>query len=86
MNNCRPFWYITMALFGYRDYHTWNECWFQRPDLPKGYDGWQAFDSTLQEVSEGELGLCWLVSLGNKVSFRILTITILNPVFNFKAR
>ncbi|XP_064610806.1 protein-glutamine gamma-glutamyltransferase K-like isoform X2 [Liolophura sinensis] len=35
------------------DYHTWNECWFQRPDLPKGYDGWQAFDSTLQEVSEG---------------------------------
>ncbi len=24
-----------------------------RPDLPAGYGGWQAFDATPQEVSEG---------------------------------
>ena len=31
----------------------WNEAWFERPDLPPGYGGWQAFDATPQEASEG---------------------------------
>jgi len=32
---------------------VWNECWMKRPDLPTGYDGWQAVDATPQEVSLG---------------------------------
>lgn len=35
------------------DYHVWGESWFKRPDLPAGYDGWQAFDPTPQECNEG---------------------------------
>ncbi|KAK3611436.1 hypothetical protein CHS0354_027163 [Potamilus streckersoni] len=35
------------------DFHVWNESWFRRPDLPPGYDGWQAFDVTPQECLEG---------------------------------
>ncbi|KAK6982720.1 protein-glutamine gamma-glutamyltransferase K [Biomphalaria glabrata] len=35
------------------NYHVWNESYFKRPDLPEGYDGWQAHDATPQEVSEG---------------------------------
>ncbi|XP_074644960.1 protein-glutamine gamma-glutamyltransferase 4-like [Tubulanus polymorphus] len=35
------------------NYHVWNESWFRRPDLPPGYDGWQAHDATPQELSEG---------------------------------
>jgi transglutaminase 1 len=26
-----------------------------RPDLPKGYGGWQAIDATPQETSDGEI-------------------------------
>ena len=33
----------------------WNESWFKRPDLPDGYDGWQAVDGTPQEASEGRI-------------------------------
>ena len=33
----------------------WNEAWMARPDLPEGFGGWQAFDSTPQEVSDGEV-------------------------------
>ncbi|XP_035678971.1 protein-glutamine gamma-glutamyltransferase K-like [Branchiostoma floridae] len=36
------------------NFHVWNECWMARPDLPAGYGGWQAFDSTPQETSEGQ--------------------------------
>jgi len=35
------------------NFHVWNEVWFARPDLPKGYGGWQAIDSTPQEKSDG---------------------------------
>jgi len=35
------------------NFHVWNEAWFKRPDLPKGYDGWQACDATPQEESGG---------------------------------
>jgi len=35
------------------NFHVWNESWFLRLDLPKGYGGWQAHDATPQESSEG---------------------------------
>ena len=35
------------------NYHVWNDVWMARPDLPKGYGGWQAIDSTPQETSDG---------------------------------
>lgn len=35
------------------NFHVWNDVWMTRPDLPSGYGGWQAIDSTPQEVSEG---------------------------------
>lgn len=36
-----------------RNFHVWNDVWMKRPDLPCGYDGWQAIDATPQEPSEG---------------------------------
>ncbi|KAH0617944.1 hypothetical protein JD844_016736 [Phrynosoma platyrhinos] len=38
---------------GKRNYHCWNEAWMSRPDLPVGFGGWQAVDSTPQENSDG---------------------------------
>ncbi|XP_059141210.1 hemocyte protein-glutamine gamma-glutamyltransferase-like [Physella acuta] len=35
------------------NFHVWNEAWMSRPDLPEGYGGWQAFDATPQETSDG---------------------------------
>ncbi|KAM8945855.1 protein-glutamine gamma-glutamyltransferase E-like [Pelodytes ibericus] len=35
------------------NFHCWNESWFQRYDLGKNYSGWQIWDSTPQEVSDG---------------------------------
>ncbi|KAM4809138.1 protein-glutamine gamma-glutamyltransferase K [Rhinophrynus dorsalis] len=35
------------------NYHVWNDCWMTRPDLPSGYNGWQAIDATPQETSNG---------------------------------
>lgn len=35
------------------NYHVWNDVWMARPDLPKGYGGWQAIDATPQETSLG---------------------------------
>ncbi|KAL1022544.1 hypothetical protein UPYG_G00029100 [Umbra pygmaea] len=35
------------------NFHVWNDCWMARLDLPKGYGGWQAVDSTPQETSQG---------------------------------
>ena len=37
----------------YRNFHAWNDVWMSRPDLPSGYDGWQAIDATPQERSGG---------------------------------
>ena len=45
-----------------RNFHVWNESFFRRPDLPDGFDGWQALDSTPQETSEGR-PRCTAVSL-----------------------
>lgn len=35
------------------NYHVWNDVYMARPDLPLGYGGWQAIDSTPQEQSSG---------------------------------
>ncbi|XP_069716088.1 protein-glutamine gamma-glutamyltransferase 4 [Phaenicophaeus curvirostris] len=35
------------------NFHVWNDVWMKRIDLPAGFDGWQAIDSTPQEQSEG---------------------------------
>ena len=43
--------------FMFRNFHVWNESWFKRPDLPDGCDGWQAYDATPQESSDGEFKL-----------------------------
>uniref|UniRef100_UPI00358E806C protein-glutamine gamma-glutamyltransferase K-like n=1 Tax=Myxine glutinosa TaxID=7769 RepID=UPI00358E806C len=35
------------------NFHVWNDCWMERPDLPIGFGGWQAIDATPQETSVG---------------------------------
>ncbi|KAM9833285.1 coagulation factor XIII A chain [Syngnathus typhle] len=35
------------------NYHSWNECYMSRPDLPLGFGGWQVVDATPQETSDG---------------------------------
>uniref|UniRef100_A0A8C4NGW0 protein-glutamine gamma-glutamyltransferase n=1 Tax=Eptatretus burgeri TaxID=7764 RepID=A0A8C4NGW0_EPTBU len=35
------------------NFHVWNDCWMERPDLPRGFGGWQAIDATPQETSIG---------------------------------
>ncbi|NXT38866.1 TGM4 glutamyltransferase, partial [Pelecanoides urinatrix] len=35
------------------NFHVWNDAWMKRTDLPAGFDGWQAIDSTPQERSQG---------------------------------
>ncbi|RXG54888.1 Hemocyte protein-glutamine gamma-glutamyltransferase [Armadillidium vulgare] len=37
------------------NYHVWNDVWMARTDLPDGYGGWQAIDSTPQEKSENKM-------------------------------
>ncbi|XP_076348254.1 hemocyte protein-glutamine gamma-glutamyltransferase-like [Tachypleus tridentatus] len=44
---------LTCLHYRCRNFHVWNDCWMARPDLPTGYGGWQAYDSTPQETSEG---------------------------------
>ncbi|XP_009295369.1 protein-glutamine gamma-glutamyltransferase K [Danio rerio] len=41
--NANPIW----------NYHVWNEAWMTRPDLPTGFGGWQAIDSTPQLTHQG---------------------------------
>ena len=47
----------------------WNESWFKRPDLPDGYDGWQAFDATPQELSEGIIFFCFQIAVSIHINF-----------------
>jgi len=37
------------------NFHVWNDVWMARPDLPKGYGGWQAIDATPQEESDHKM-------------------------------
>lgn len=41
------------------NFHSWTECWMVRPDLPTGFNGWQAIDSTphphfMKEYASGD--------------------------------
>ncbi|XP_075274942.1 LOW QUALITY PROTEIN: protein-glutamine gamma-glutamyltransferase 4 [Opisthocomus hoazin] len=47
------------------NFHVWNDVWMKRTDLPSGFDGWQAVDSTPQERSEGifQCGPCPLKAI-----------------------
>lgn len=36
------------------NFHVWNDVWMDRPDLAKGYGGWQSIDGTPQETSDSE--------------------------------
>jgi len=47
------------------NFHVWNDVWMARPDLPPGYGGWQAVDSTPQERSMGlyQMGPCSLLAI-----------------------
>ena len=49
----------------------WNDAWMARPDLPKGYGGWQAVDSTPQELSDCKLVVCLSVK-NNLVTMLVL--------------
>ncbi|XP_009704362.1 PREDICTED: protein-glutamine gamma-glutamyltransferase 4 [Cariama cristata] len=47
------------------NFHVWNDVWMKRTDLPPGFDGWQAIDSTPQEPSQGifQCGPCPLKAI-----------------------
>ncbi|KAG9476013.1 protein-glutamine gamma-glutamyltransferase 4 [Eleutherodactylus coqui] len=53
------------------NFHVWNDVWMKRPDLPDGYDGWQAIDATPQEPSEGifQCGPCSLTAIKTGVVY-----------------
>ena len=40
------------------NFHVWDEVFMARPDLPRGYGGWQAIDATPQEVSDSKNSFC----------------------------
>jgi hypothetical protein len=54
---------VIYFLVCFRNFHVWNESYLTRSDLPDGYDGWQAHDSTPQEVSESKSNVPWTESL-----------------------
>ncbi|NXE87740.1 TGM4 glutamyltransferase, partial [Menura novaehollandiae] len=43
----------SLSLDSVWNFHVWNDVWMKRTDLPNGFDGWQAIDSTPQEQSQG---------------------------------
>ena len=45
------------------NFHVWNDVWMARPDLPRGYGGWQAIDATPQEASDGNKAKIDLITL-----------------------
>lgn len=47
------------------NFHVWNDVWMNRPDLAKGYGGWQSIDGTPQETSDSKL----IVSLPHYFSY-----------------
>ncbi|NXY34124.1 TGM4 glutamyltransferase, partial [Pomatorhinus ruficollis] len=44
---------LNISLDSVWNFHVWNDAWMKRTDLPNGFDGWQAIDSTPQEQSQG---------------------------------
>ncbi|NXT81210.1 TGM4 glutamyltransferase, partial [Zapornia atra] len=55
----------SMSLDSIWNFHVWNDVWMKREDLPRGFDGWQAIDSTPQEQSQGvfQCGPCPLKAI-----------------------
>ncbi|KFQ76981.1 Protein-glutamine gamma-glutamyltransferase 4, partial [Phaethon lepturus] len=55
----------SMSLDSVWNFHVWNDVWMKRTDLPAGFDGWQAIDSTPQEQSQGifQCGPCPLKAI-----------------------
>ncbi|XP_037075537.1 hemocyte protein-glutamine gamma-glutamyltransferase-like isoform X2 [Pollicipes pollicipes] len=47
------------------NFHVWNDAWMARPDLPRGYGGWQACDATPQQESDNKFqcGPCSLEAI-----------------------
>ncbi|NWV31401.1 TGM4 glutamyltransferase, partial [Grantiella picta] len=43
----------SLSLDSVWNFHVWNDAWMKRTDMPPGFDGWQAIDSTPQEQSQG---------------------------------
>ncbi|KAI1885613.1 hypothetical protein AGOR_G00205630 [Albula goreensis] len=60
-------WLDDMTFDSIWNFHVWNDVWMKRTDLPEGYEGWQALDSTPQEESEGmyQCGPCPLKAIKN---------------------
>ncbi|XP_052414129.1 protein-glutamine gamma-glutamyltransferase 5-like [Carassius gibelio] len=44
---------LSMSRDSIWNFHVWVESWMKRPDLGRGYDGWQVLDPTPQERSAG---------------------------------
>uniref|UniRef100_A0A9J8A2H9 protein-glutamine gamma-glutamyltransferase n=1 Tax=Cyprinus carpio carpio TaxID=630221 RepID=A0A9J8A2H9_CYPCA len=44
---------LSMSRDSIWNFHVWVESWMKRPDLGRGYDGWQVLDPTPQEMSAG---------------------------------
>ena len=63
------------------NFHCWTEAWMARSDLPKGYGGWQAIDSTPQEKSNGEWSSVsqFLITNSDSLSSTIFTTVLLAP-------
>ncbi|NWV67521.1 TGM4 glutamyltransferase, partial [Malurus elegans] len=43
----------SLSLDSVWNFHVWNDVWMKRTDIPEGFNGWQAIDSTPQEQSQG---------------------------------
>lgn len=56
------------------NFHSWNDAWMKRDDLPEPYSGWQAIDSTLQEQSAG---------IGRMGPASLFAIKSMNPMVNY---
>lgn len=47
------------------NFHVWNDVWMDRPDLSKGYGGWQSIDGTPQETSDSKHVFRFVTISGN---------------------
>lgn len=56
------------------NFHSWNDAWMKRPDLPTPYSGWQAIDATLQEKSIG---------IGRMGPAPLFAVKTMNPMVNY---
>lgn len=56
------------------NFHVWNDVWMDRPDLAKGYGGWQSIDGTPQETSDSKESWHFFLSTTNAVD-RISSIS-----------